>query len=96
MKPIAKIMIKIFLISGLIFAGLMAGDDYLGGNSFRTWKFIIHALVFGLFMALMSRHYYKKTELSTVNDQKIRKLNLPSLSLTTHNRSHFPRLRKTK
>lgn len=60
MKPITKITIINFLISGLCFAGLMAGYDYSQGIGFRLWDFIFRALFFGFFMALMSRYKYKK------------------------------------
>ncbi|ESU22806.1 hypothetical protein FLJC2902T_32450 [Flavobacterium limnosediminis JC2902] len=64
MEPITKRMIKTFFISGLIYAGLMAGDDYIGGNGFRLWRFILHASVFGLLMAFLFRYNFKKNESS--------------------------------
>ncbi|MGQ7947101.1 hypothetical protein [Flavobacterium sp. WC2509] len=67
MKPITKTMIKTFLFTGLIYAGLMAGYDYSEGNGFQLWKFIFHASFFGLFMALMARYSYKKNESSKNN-----------------------------
>ena len=62
MNPITKTMIKTFLFSGLIYAGIMAGYDYSEGNGFRLWRFIFLATFFGLFMALLSRYKYKKND----------------------------------
>ena len=67
MNPITKTMIKTFLFSGLIYAGIMAGYDYSEGNGFRLWRFIFLASFFGLFMALMSRYRYKKNDSSKDN-----------------------------
>ncbi len=53
MKSITKAKIKTFFISGLVYASLMAGDDYIGGNGFRLWRFILHIIVFGLFMTFI-------------------------------------------
>jgi hypothetical protein len=67
MKPITKTMIKTFLFTGLIYAGLMAGYDYSEGNGFRLWRFIFHASFFGLCLALMSRYSYNKNDSSKDN-----------------------------
>ena len=55
-----KAIIKSGLISGVIYAGLMAGFDYSDGQDFRIWKFIIHALFFGIFMGFMNIYNQKK------------------------------------
>ncbi|HLF53197.1 hypothetical protein [Flavobacterium sp.] len=60
MKTENKIFIKSFLISGLVYAGLMAGFDYSDGQSFRIFKFLLHFFFFGLSMGLLSRYNYKK------------------------------------
>jgi hypothetical protein len=67
MNPLTKTMIKTFLISGLVYAGLTAGYDYLEGNGFRLSKFVFNASFFGLFSALISRYRYKKNESSKDN-----------------------------
>ena len=55
-----KTIIKSGLISGIIYAGLMAGFDYSDGQDFRMWRFIFNALIFGIFMGLMTRYNLKK------------------------------------
>jgi hypothetical protein len=55
-----KVFIKSFLISGLVYAGLMAGFDYSEGQEFRIWRFLLSFLFFGIFMGLVSRYNHKK------------------------------------
>jgi len=55
-----KAIIKSGLISGIVYAGLMAGFDYSDGQDFRIWKFIFHASFFGIFMGFMTRYNLKK------------------------------------
>ncbi|MDQ3142121.1 MAG: hypothetical protein M3Q56_07730 [Bacteroidota bacterium] len=63
-------MIKTFLISGLIYASIMAGFDYSEGNGFRLWRFVFNASFFGLFMALLNRYSYKKQNEKTESDKR--------------------------
>lgn len=60
MKPENKLFIKSSLMSGLIYAGLMAGFDYSTGEEFKIMKFLFHFIFFGLSMGLLSRYNYKK------------------------------------
>ena len=55
-----KAIIKSGLISGVVYAGLMAGFDYSDGQDFKIWKFIFHASFFGIFMGFMTRYNLKK------------------------------------
>jgi preprotein translocase subunit SecG len=55
-----KVFIKSFLLSGLVYAGLMAGFDYSEGQEFSIWRFILGFLFFGIFMGLVSRYKHKK------------------------------------
>jgi len=55
-----KAIIKSGLISGIFYAGLMAGFDYSDGQDFKIWKFIFHASFFGVFMGFMTRYNLKK------------------------------------
>ncbi len=64
MKPITRLTIISFLVSGLTFAALSAGMDYYDGMEFQIWRFIFRASVFGLFMALLFRYNFKKNEAS--------------------------------
>jgi hypothetical protein len=62
MNPITNKAIKIFLISGLNFACINAGIDYLREIEFRWSKFIISGFLFGLLMAIFSWHEHRKKE----------------------------------
>ena len=55
-----KAIIKSGLISGIVYAGLMAGFDYSDGQDFRIWKFIFQASFFGIFMGFMTRYNLRK------------------------------------
>lgn len=60
MKSQTKAIIKSGLISGVVYAVLMAGFDYSDGQDFRIWKFIFHASFFGIFVGFMTRYNLKK------------------------------------
>jgi heme/copper-type cytochrome/quinol oxidase subunit 3 len=62
MKPLPKLLLKTFLIAGLIYASLMAGYDYSIGNEFRLVRFLINTLFFGLVMLFLQRYNYKKNQ----------------------------------
>ena len=55
-----KTKIKSGLITGIGYAGIMAGFDHSDGQDFRTWRFILNALFFGTFMGLITHYYLKK------------------------------------
>lgn len=54
-----KTSLKIGVISGSIFAILMAAFDYFDDESFSLIKFTVNLLVFGVVMAIVFR--YKHT-----------------------------------
>ncbi len=60
MKTQIKTVLKHGLISGIIFAGLMAGFDYFNGQDFMIWKLIFIALFFGLLDGLATYYIMKK------------------------------------
>jgi len=68
MKTENKIFIKSFLLSGLVYALLMAGLNYFDGESFRIFKFLFHFFFFGLFMGLLARYSYKKQLKKEINE----------------------------
>lgn len=61
MNTQTKSILKSGLISGIAYAGIMAGFDYLDGQNFRIWRFIFNVLFFGVLIALMTRYNLKKT-----------------------------------
>lgn len=48
------------LVGGIVYASIMAGFDFLNGQILSIWKFIISALIFGIFMGLITRYNIKK------------------------------------
>ncbi len=56
MKTLTKIMIKVFLIAGLVYAGVMEGYHYFRGQDLDIWRFVLDFFLFGLMMSLMARY----------------------------------------
>ena len=57
-----KQTIKSSLLGGLIYAGLMALDNYIGGERFNIWWFLIHLLVFGTISGLLIIYNQKQLD----------------------------------
>lgn len=57
--PTKKIL-KSGLISGFVYASLMAGFRHFDDKDFNIWKFLLHGSLFGIFMALLTRYNVKK------------------------------------
>ncbi|PCI34929.1 MAG: hypothetical protein COB60_05260 [Flavobacteriaceae bacterium] len=57
-----KLKIISGVLSGLIFAVLMAGFDYYDAENFSVVKFIFHAVFFGFFMGILAKDKRKKSE----------------------------------
>ena len=62
MNTQVKGAIKSGIISGVIYAGLMALIPYSDGQGFRIWRFIFSALFFGTLMGLLTLYHLKKQE----------------------------------
>ena len=60
MDTLTKITIRAFLISGLIYAGLMAGFDNYNGKEFKILIFLFRFSIFGFFMSLATRYRYNR------------------------------------
>lgn len=67
MNKITKASIKSGLISGIIYASLMAGFDYSENQNFQISKFLFHAIFFGVLMMLITRYNLKKQSTSEKN-----------------------------
>ncbi len=59
MNKKVKQVLKSSLISGIIYAGIIAGLDYADGLDFRIWRFIINCSLFTLFMGFATRNSFK-------------------------------------
>ncbi len=62
MKPETTFFIKTFLVSGSIFALLMAGFNYSFNDEFNIYKSLFHFVFFGLIMAFVSRNNLRKNK----------------------------------
>jgi len=60
MKEKNKVLLKTFLLSGLVFASTMAVYGYLINDNHIISKFIFHFLLFGIGMGLVARKNYRK------------------------------------
>jgi len=60
MKPLAKSMLKSFVVSGLAYAVILSLFNYFRHKEFDIWKFILDFLIFGFFMSLAARYNHKK------------------------------------
>lgn len=60
MKPENKVFVKSGLLSGFIYALLMAGFNYSSGEPFSIFKFLFHFFFFGLSMGLLARYNHKR------------------------------------
>jgi hypothetical protein len=66
---LTKTTIRAFLISGLIYAGLMAGFDYSNGKDFEILIFLFRFSIFGFFMSLAARYRYnRRNKLQNANN----------------------------
>ena len=60
MKPITKLYLKTFLLTGIPYGLLTAGFDLVDGNGFRLWKFLFLTFCFGcMSFLLVSFHKYR-------------------------------------
>ncbi|MEH1006738.1 hypothetical protein VDP25_03265 [Winogradskyella sp. ECml5-4] len=48
------------LVSGIVYAGLMAGFDYYDGNEFKIWRFLWNFFFFGGVMSLLTGYNVRK------------------------------------
>lgn len=70
MKIENKIFIRTFLFTGFGYVVLMAGFDYLDGESFIQFKHLFHFLFFGMCMGLLARYNYKKQFKKEINENE--------------------------
>ncbi|MDH7914262.1 hypothetical protein [Winogradskyella sp. SYSU M77433] len=57
------------LIGGIAYASIMAGFDYSDGQDFRVWRFLLNAIIFGTFMAIMNIYNIKKQTEENKNNE---------------------------
>lgn len=106
MKPITKLYLKTFLLTGIPYGLLMIGTDILEGEGFSLFKFLFLTFFFGITMSLtqVSLHKYslKKHGINDVTDANVgvaqtkkffSELNLTELKIKLNN---DPAIRKMK
>lgn len=75
MKPITKLYLKTFLLTGIPYGLLMIGTDILEGEGFSLFKFLFLTFFFGITMSLtlVSFHRYrlKKSGIQEMTDQNL-------------------------
>jgi hypothetical protein len=59
MKPITKLYLKAFLLTGIPYGLIMLGFDLLDGDGFRLWKFLFLTFFFGTTMAITLVSFHK-------------------------------------
>lgn len=59
MKPITKLYLKTFLLTGVTYGAVVLGFDLIDGNGFSLWKFLIATLFFGVSMSLILVSFHK-------------------------------------
>lgn len=52
MKPLTKLYLKTFLLTGIPYGLIMIGFDLLDGDGFKLWKFLSLTFFFGITMSL--------------------------------------------
>ena len=57
-----KVFIRSGIISGLVFALIMAGFDYFKDQPFSVLRFAMHSVFFGLFNGYMAYRKFKKDQ----------------------------------
>lgn len=76
MKPLTKLYLKAFLITGIPYGLIMLGLDLAEGHGFRLWKLIFTILFFGSTMSLIlvSFHRYrlKKNGIQEITSENLR------------------------
>lgn len=60
MKPENQVFIKSGLLTGILYALIMAGFNYSSGEPFSIFKFLFHFFFFGLSMGLLARYNHKR------------------------------------
>ncbi len=75
MKPLTKLYLKTFLLTGIPYGLITIGFDLLDGDGFKLWKFLFSTFFFGLIMSLtlVSFHKYrlKKYGVQELSDENL-------------------------
>lgn len=75
MKPITKLYLKTFLVTGIPYGLIMLGFDLADGKGFILWKFLFLTFFFGitmsLFLVLFNRYRLKKNEIQKMKDENL-------------------------
>jgi len=64
MNPQTKSILISGLISGIVYAVLMAGFDYYDEKNFKVWRFIFNFVFLGILIGLVTRYNFKKEKIN--------------------------------
>lgn len=67
MNNMIKQTVKSSLLGGILFAELMAVDNYYGGKEFMISKFLTDLLIFGVIFGLLMIYNQKQLEKEKIN-----------------------------
>ncbi|MDH7448192.1 hypothetical protein [Aquimarina sp. 2201CG14-23] len=75
MKPITKLYLKTFLLTGIPYGLIMLGFDLANGEGFSLWKYLFLSFFFGITMSLIlvsfHRHRLKKNGIQEISNDTI-------------------------
>ncbi len=75
MKPLTKLYLKTFLLTGIPYGLIMIGFDLLDGDGFKLWKFLSLTFFFGITMSLIlvffHKYRLKKNEIQELTDENL-------------------------
>ncbi|NKI25502.1 hypothetical protein HCG49_02875 [Arenibacter sp. 6A1] len=75
MKPISKLYLKTFFYTGIPYGLIMMAFDFVDGNGFRLWKFLLMASFFGITMSLIlvsfHKHRLQKNGIQVITDENL-------------------------
>lgn len=75
MKPITKLYLKTFLLTGIPYGLIMLGFDLADGTGFRLWKYLFLTFFFGITMSLIlvffHKYRLKKNGIQEITDQNL-------------------------
>lgn len=76
MKPITKLYIKTFLLTGIPYGLIMTGIDIAAGSGFSLWKFLFLTFFFGVTMSIgmvtFHRYRLKKNGIRELTDENLK------------------------
>lgn len=97
MKPIIKLYLKAFLLTGTLYGLITLGFEMVDENRFDLWKFLIMAFIFGITMSLIlvSVHIFvlKKNGIKEITNENLKVSQSKILKSEMNNRELIQKLK---